>query len=278
METLTQNLAPLSPSAPSMPTLQEFLQMKLQSFRDRNPSFSGRAFAKRLGISPGALSEILNGTRIVSRKIAARVCDRLFLDPMERTLLLKQFPEKKIKTPPHEAQEKLDYMKLTSDQFKMMSEWYYFAILAFMKTSHFKSDVDHVADRLGLSRTQISQALDTLVRLQVLNILPDGTWVRNPGGHRTSDGLRDVSIRKNHLETLELAKHSLNDQQYEVTDFTSLTLPLDIEDLPRAKEKIRAFQNELFLEFNTHKKPKEVYRLAVQLFPLTKITKPKANL
>jgi uncharacterized protein (TIGR02147 family) len=127
-----------------------------------------------------------------------------------------------------------------------------------------------VVDRLGLSRAQAKKAVDTLIRLEVIKVSEDGTWVRSQNGHRTSDGIKNISIRKSHLETLDLARESIMNDVYEETDYTSLTFPLDVEDLPRAKEKIRKFQNELFEEFNTSKTPKDVYRIGVQLFPLTR--------
>jgi uncharacterized protein (TIGR02147 family) len=262
-------------AAQQFDSMQEFLQTKLFRLREKNPHFSGRAFAKRLGISPGALSEILNGARPVTRKLAVRVCDRLLLDPMERALVLKKFPDRKVKAPRTAVEEALDYLKLSADQFKLMSEWYYFAILSLMKTADFKSDVDHVAVRLGLSRTQVQHAVETMIRLRIIELQPDGTWVRGQAGHRTTDGLRNLSIRKSHQETLELARESLTDEKFDQTDFSALTFPLDVEDLPAAKERIRKFQNELYETFNRDKKPREVYRLAVQLFPLTKIQTPR---
>lgn len=252
-------------------SMPELLRQKLFSLRQKNPQYSGRAFAKKLGLSPGALSEILNGDRPVSRKVAMRVCDRLLLDPMERAQVLKKYPDSRVRAPKTAVEESLDYLKLSADQFKLMGEWYYFGILSLMKTADFKSDVDHVADRLGLSRTQVQHAVESMIRLKVIELQPDGTWVRGQAGHRTSDGVRDLSVRKANLDTLELARENLTDEKYQQTDFSHLTFPLDLEDLPAAKARIRKFQNEMFEEFNRDKTPSEVYRLAVQLFPLTRI-------
>ena len=219
-------------------------------------------------MSPGALSEILNGTRVVSRKMAVKICDRLLLDPMDKAIVLKSFSEKRVTST--ESEDATHYLKLSSDQFKLMSEWYYFGILAFMKTAHFKSDVDVVAERLGLTRAQVNQALERMIRLNVIQVEKDGTWVRGEAGHRTSDDIVDLSVVKSHLETLELAKTALQELKIDERDFTALTLPLDYEDLPEAKKMIRKFQNEFAEKFLKGKKPKEVFRIAVQVFPLSK--------
>lgn len=248
-------------------SVQTLLQSKLLELRKRNPQYSTRAFAKKLGVSSGALSEILNGMRSVSRKLATRFCERLLLDPMERASLMKSFPETRLKK--FNSEESLHYLRVSTDQFTVMSEWYYFAILTLMKTADFKSNVDYVTERLGLTRNQVSQAIERMIRLQVISVGKDGTWTRSQQGHRTSDDLTDLSIQKNHMDTLELAKNALDKHSVDERDFTSLTLPLDPENLHEAKQMVRKFQNELYERFNHGKKPREVYRLAVQLFPLT---------
>ncbi len=256
-------------------TLQEILQKKLSELREKNPQFSGRAFAKRLGVSPGALSEILRGNRIITHKLALRFCERLMLDPSETAAVIKRYPSSS--TANSAKLNDLESIKLSNDTFKLMSEWQHFAILAFMKTSHFKPEVAYIADRMGVSARCVELAVQTLTRLGLIQVDAEGNWHRSQAGHRTTDGLKDASVRKSHVETLDLARASMDNTDFQETDYTSLTFPLDKEDIPAARRKIRKFQTELFEEFNHDKKSKEVYRVAVQLFPLTK-SAPKRNL
>lgn len=253
--------------------IQNILHRKLVEIRKKNPQYSTRAYAKKLGMSSGALTEILNGSRPVSKKIAERITEKLTLDPMERSSVLKDYVttanRKKV------SKEQIEYLKLSMDHFAMMSEWYYFAILSMMQTDGFESSVEFVAARLGLSTAVAEKAIERMTRLGVISINKDGTWARSKGGHRTTDDLTNTSIQKNHFQTLELAKKALEEKTVEERDFTSLTLPLDYEDLPEAKQMIRKFQNELYEKFNGEKKSKEVFRVAMQLFPLTAKDKKK---
>ena len=248
--------------------IQNILQRKLIEIRKKNPQFSTRAYAKKLGISSGALTEILNGSRPVSPKIAERISTKLMLDPMERSNVMKDYlitaNQKRV------SKENIEYLKLSMDQFAMMSEWYYFAILSMMQTQGFESSAEFVAERLGLSLSVVEKAIERMARLGVLSIAPDGSWSRSKGGHRTTDDLTDTSVQKNHFQTLELAKKALEERVVEERDFTSMTLPLDFQDLPEAKQMVRKFQNELYEKFNGKKKSKEVFRIAMQLFPLTR--------
>ncbi len=247
--------------------IQTILHRKLVEIRKKNPQYSTRAYAKKLGISSGALTEILNGTRPVSRKIAERISVKLMLDPMERSSVMKDYLTAANKK--RVSKEQIAYLKLSMDQFAVMSEWYYFAILSMIQTRNFESSANFVAERLGLSVSIVEKAIERMMRLGVITEAPDGTWVRAPGGHRTTDDLANTSVQKNHFQTLELAKKALEERAVEERDFTSLTFPLDYQNLPEAKQMIRKFQNDLYERFNRDQKPKDVFRIAMQLFPLT---------
>src|SRR4051812_38586667 len=107
--------------------LQRILQSRFAALQSKNPSYSIRAFAKKAGVSPGTLSLILLGKRAASKKLAARIAEKLLLDPQERSEMLEQFTTK----PPAAVSETgslgSNYVQLSADQFHVVSEWYYFA-------------------------------------------------------------------------------------------------------------------------------------------------------
>ena len=57
--------------------LQKLLYRELSDIKVRNPYFTLRSYARRLNVPPSALSEILNGKRRVSKRMATRITDRL---------------------------------------------------------------------------------------------------------------------------------------------------------------------------------------------------------
>ena len=254
--------------------IHQLLNQHLVAAQLKNPQYSSRAFSRKLGLSSGALSEIMNGGRPVSQKIATRICDRLGLDPMERNQVLEKYASKKISDLP--ASESASFLRLSTDKFRMMSEWHYFAITSLINTKGFQSNPEWIAERLGLAAILVEQAISRMIRLQVIHLKKNGDYQLGNMMIRTSDDLTDVSIQKNHAETLELAKSALENRSVEERDFTSLTLPFDPKNLPEAKQLIRKFENEWLVHFDLNDKPREVYRLAIQLFPLTQ--KPKRTL
>src|SRR5579885_2259362 len=123
--------------------LQRKLNEALTNARLRNRAYSLRAFARKLEISPAALSEILNGKRNVSKRLAERLVNNLVLPPNESKAILDLFPE------PGEGRRALPVGDrlgvngqgdLSNDQFHVISEWYHFAILSLAETTDFRPD------------------------------------------------------------------------------------------------------------------------------------------
>ena len=57
--------------------IPKLLRMKFGEIKAKNPAYSQRAFARRLGLSSGSLSGILSGKRAVSEKKALALAKRL---------------------------------------------------------------------------------------------------------------------------------------------------------------------------------------------------------
>ena len=147
--------------------IQSVLQSKLTEFQLKNTAFSLRAFSNRLGMSPGAVSQILNGKRFVSKKIAQKICDKLLLDPQEKSEIVGLFPEQKKELLNNTALEP-NYLQLQSDQFRVISDWYYLAILSLMKTRGFKQSPQWISKRLGISQKEAKEAMTRLKRLGLI--------------------------------------------------------------------------------------------------------------
>jgi transcriptional regulator with XRE-family HTH domain len=246
--------------------LQKILITRYEELRMKNPHYSQRAFSKRLGLSAGATNEVFRGRRKVSLKIASQIAERLNLDPQERAELFSAYP--KVGEPV--GKEDPMYLQLSVDQFKVIGDWYHFAILTLMRSKGFKSDPTWIARRLRLSRATASSAIELLKRLGMIQEDFSGKLTRSKTRYRTSDDVSNFSVRKAHSDYLQNARQALDEIPVGRRDFTSLMMSLDLEQLPKIKERIRVFQDELSKEFET-KPNREVFQLLVQLFPLTQI-------
>ncbi len=250
-------------------TLQDLLRRQFTEKNQKNIRFSLRSFSSRLGISPGAMSELLNGRRRVSKKIAARITERLLLDPKEQSQILSQFRDPIVR----KVQPDPTQLELNADQFKLLSDWHHFAILTLMETSNFIHNKKWIARRLKINSHRVREALDRLLRLQLIK-KSGKTLKRTPTLISSSDEITSASVQKAHGQYLENAEKALHEIPIELRDFTSIMLAIDPDRLPEAKKMIRKFQNQMerYLEKGNRT---EVYQMCIQLFPLTEISKSK---
>jgi len=251
--------------------VQKLLLTRYEDIRSKNPQYSRRAFSKKLGLSAGAISELFNGQRKISVKLAERIAQRLALDPQERTELFAHFPSR-VRRIKLKATDQVDpnYLQLSADQFRVIGDWYHFAILTLMRTKGFKSDVKWIANRLALSPIIVKTALERLKRLELIQEDRKGNLARSKTSYRTSDDIANSSVRRAHSQYLDRARNALDTVSVEKRDFTSVMLTLSPHQLPRAKEIIRKFQDELAAELESAPQS-EAFQLCVQLFPLTQI-------
>lgn len=245
--------------------LQDVLLERYAHLKLKNPQCSKRAFARRLGVSHSALIEIMAGKRNASEKMAGKLCDRMLLSPEEKFSVLKSFTQ----APRAEFQ----YDSISSDQFHLISEWHYFALLNLIKLPGIKTDTVTLSARLGLNPSEVERAIARLERLGLIKNLR-GRWIRTQARIQTLDGIRDQAIQRSHASFLELAGDKLRDVEVESRDFTTMTMTANPKHLPQAKALIREFQDRLAALLEDGKAT-EVFVFGTQLFPVTtQVTPP----
>ncbi len=257
------------PSPPSRWNLRLLLGQELDRRRTDNPSYSLRAFAKWLGLAAPELSLYLRGRRNYSTKRVLGLARKLGYHPGEITEILRE------SLPPHPTPISVrSATTLDIDQYLGISEWQHFAILSLMETEDFQSKPEWIARRLGITPTLAAQSIERLIRLDMVEVVSKRPlrWRASGRSYTTSDEIRNDSLRLAHRKNLDLAARSLQSDPLELRDFTSMTMAIDPDKLPEAKQRIRRFRDELcaFLEAGAKR---EVYKLNLNLIPLTQVKK-----
>ena len=256
--------------------IQTKIRSEFEILQRKNPAFSMRAFAKKLQLSPSALSEIIGGKRKISKKMALRILDRMQVEPTEIESLVSQFgPPKKGVVEPASSKlalikykKNIDFLKLRADEFSLISEWQHFALLSLMETVTFISDLPWMATRLSLSLHELQK---TLIRLTDLKLITKkySRFIPTGGPLITTDNVSDAAIRKSHYTDLKLAEKALDEVNVEDRDFTAVTIAADKSKLPEAKRMIREFQDSL-TQFLEDGEKNEVYKMTFYIYPLTR--------
>jgi uncharacterized protein (TIGR02147 family) len=206
--------------------IQNLLRARLAEIQASNPRYSLRAYSKKVGVHVGALTCIINGKRNVSRTLAERIAQRLMLDPQERSELLSLFPERRRYRKQDEsddgssAENEARYLRFSASQYRVTAEWEHLAVMSLLNCADFQSDVEWIAARLGITEPRARQVVDRLIDLELLNLNSDGKLSRSKKNYRTSDDVADISIKRHHEQSFELAKESLHRDSVSCRDFT----------------------------------------------------------
>lgn len=252
-------------ASPQANKVAELLQKKFREIQLKNARFSQRAFAQKLGVSSGALSEMMQGKRAISAAQKKRIAEALQLSPQEQLDFFDDDLPDNLKPVRHE------YFKLSVDQFHLISDWWHYAILNLLRTKGFQAEQSWLATRLGLPTKVVTDAWDRLIRLGHLKRV-NGKVVREHPRIESTDDFFDLSVRKSHVEDLKLIEKSLLEGKVDERDHTSMTIAISKKNMKKAKELIRIFQDQFSeeVEAGPRELGDEVYRLSISFFPLTK--------
>jgi len=232
-----------------------------------NPSYSLRRFAQQLGVSPSTLSGVLSGKRKLTLKASTKIVEKLGLSPREAQRFFNLVTSAHTGSVMNASAATPEFIRLSEEVFQVISEWYHHAILELTYVKGAKADPKWIAKKLGITHSESAQALTRLIDLGLIEI-KNGRPIKTIAYLATQDGKSSVAIRKRHKQILQKAVASLEQHSVDERDFTAMTMSIDPTLLPEAKKRIAAFRRELssFLE---SKKRKQVYELAIQLFPLS---------
>ncbi len=241
--------------------LQTALKKQFEQAKKKNKAYSLRAFANKLNISHGVLSEILRGKRNVSAKMAIQIFEKSSLPTEEqkhlKNLFAKQSP-----------------ITLSPKDFSFISEWQYFAILSLMETQYFPAEFSLkdaqiiIRKHLKISSKKIKMSVERLVKMNLLSENYKGLLELTPDYYYTQEDVPNRLILQAQLNDLDTAKTFIKKTPVLEREITSVTFAGDKEQIANAKKMIREFRTQLLSKMRGKKRDK-VYKMHVLLYPLS---------
>lgn len=259
---------------------REFLAAALAEKQRRHPGFSIRAWARQCGLrAPSLLSAILRGERTLRPNVGAQLARTLELTDEEakyfnlivligsaRTTAEKEAYLRLLKA----LRPETTFLDLDVERFRLVADWYHFAVLEMIDLKDFRTDPEYLSRRLGgkVSAFLISGALERLERMGLIT-RERKNWRKGTmqGNRKVGDALPSQAIRQHHLQMIEKAKAAITDLPMETRDIRGTTIAIRREDYAKATEILRECHQRL--QKLAADDADEVYRLNTQLFPLT---------
>lgn len=237
---------------------QELLRTEFQRLVAKNPAFSLRAFAKKLDMSPGAISDLLRGKRKVSPAKLSEILRRLNLDEQTAAHLIEQA----------RMGRTVGRILIPEEASNLISNWIYFAILSVYECSQPPKSIADLSARLGISEGDAANAVDTLVRMDFLRTSANGDYKPSGISWRTEDGvIPNQAIIASHQSGLKLASKALEKIHPTKRDFVSITVSANSESLDKARKEVRKFKDRI-VKILSVEQTDAVFRLNVNLFPV----------
>ncbi|MBC7385871.1 MAG: TIGR02147 family protein [Cryobacterium sp.] len=252
-----------------------YLSEQLRIRTEKNARYSLRAFAQNLGISPGELSEVLNGKRKLTFKNGLKISTALGHSPVEAEnflgLIKREWAARAGLVLAEEIQPaELERRILTEDVFHLVSDWTCFAIVNLTETKGFRFDHAFIARRLGITVTEAKLALDRLIRIGLVEVTGKKYSVSRDF-ILAPEGVPSAAVRKFHTQILEKAGEALVSQSIHERDIAGITFAIDPSDIPGVQKEIHTFIDRLAtrLAKAPQQKKTEVYHFETALFRLT---------
>lgn len=213
-----------------------FIRSSIEAKLSVNSNLSLRSVAEKMALSPSYLSRVLSGQRKISLDSAGKVAryfnlsadEALYFfnlveldntkDEKERARLLKNL------------QNESHIKFLSADQFKLVSDWYHFAILSYARSKKFKSDIHWLSHRLDITPSQTQKAIERLLAAGLLKIENKKYKAVENAEFQTTQDIPSHAIRENHIQHLRLAEKSLMEFEPELREFINRTLNLNTSE------------------------------------------------
>ena len=260
-------------------TCPEILSEILEERILKNPSYSLRAFAKDLELSPASVSSILSKNRGLSHKMAARVAQKLPFSDIEKSrfvqLAIAQYSRSKIRREKAlkslESEVSLKKIKKLNVQETLLKTWHNLALLELISgESYKKTDLKLLGQKLGLSTQIVNHLVDKMLEAEILIINQDDILEDNLGNLEIEDSPGSKILRDFHSQILEQASVALATQTSEELHSQSMIFSVNEELVPEINKEIKEFLKKIN-KIVTSSSGKEVLRcITIQNFQLEK--------
>lgn len=262
--------------------VSKFLEDALEDKKARNASFSIRSWAHQLGMkSHGPLYAMMKKKRNIPKKFVPILIKNLKLNGKEakffellvdlsrsKSVEEKDFYLEKLQAlSPKELREVSDI-----EAYKYITEPLHIIIAEMTELSEFKNSVGWIKQRLrpNVNMKDIESIIERLINLGILK--KEGKNLKKQVQHiYTAKEVMSKAVQEYHKRMGALAIEEVSKQDITEREFNAISFNIDPKDLPKIKEQIREFSDQLVQNYESKsKKGKETYHLNVQFFSLTK--------
>ena len=271
----------LKPSIYDYQSSGDFLNRIFAQKKQKNSLFSLRAWAGKLGVKhPMTLSRMMEGKSRIPLDLIKKIARDVEMNTEEE----RYFHFLTVFEYAHDERERETYLKvlrgmnpqctvtlLGMDRFRLIADWYHYAILEMTQLKDFRSDTDYICNRLGegIQPDTVDAAIGRLLRLGLLTRSEEGELKRTVNGKVYAESkVPSEALRRFHLQMMAKAREALKSQPRDQRDFSASTLTLRKSEVPQAKQVINRFHRDLS-QLSAKGNGDDTFQFNVQMFKVT---------
>ena len=263
---------------------RRFLGDYYQEKKRNSRHFSYRYFASKAGFaSPVFLKLIIEGKRNLSRVMIPRFCAAIGLNPKQACffehLVLFNQAKSSIEKQEHYAVMvsmigKIAERQVEIGQYEYFSHWYTPVILELVCQNGYKgSGADLAALVLPpIKPREARWSLDLLLRLKLVERLPDGSFRRSFAALHGCAETAAISLRSFNRQMIERALDAIDNIPAGKRHASGVTAGISRRTYDVIEAEIEAFKDRIITIVNNDEGSEQVCQLNIQLFPLSKTT------
>jgi len=233
------------------------LNREFEKIRNKNPRYSMRSYAKKLGLSIATLSEVSRHKSSLSPERAEKIIHAMELEPREKRKLLAMM-DRKIE---------FELTPVPTEKQVSLSDWTTRAILYSFDLDHGQPSLSVLAKMLSLTETEVKQQIQTLIHEDFLKVDEKGTVYRPPNFWKTTDNHSSEFIRRFHRSNLSATAKAIDEIPTELRDITSLTFAGNSTQLEKVRAEIRIFYEKILAVMEEPSRD-NVYQMTICLYPM----------
>jgi uncharacterized protein (TIGR02147 family) len=256
-----------------------WLKERAEEIKGDKPFFSYRFLAARLGINAGLVARIFNAQAHVSLKHLEELARAYGLEGTEKEYFgeLVRFGRAKSSADWDWHFNRMQAIRgeasrtVTDEQIAYYSAWQHNALRTLLSIHAFKgTNYKRLGSRMvpPLDAMQVKESLELLESLGLIRKGMDGFWEVPDRFLSTGEKWQASMITRFQKEMVRLSAESLDTVPKELRDISTLTLPFSRTFLETARERIRAFRQEMLALARECPVEDCVVQLNIQLFPL----------
>lgn len=260
---------------------RDWLKALFEEKKKESPHFTYRLLGSKVKLDPSFLAKVMSGKRDLSPKSVVAIASYFSLTASETDYFQKLlcFSKAKETTEKQELFDELLTLRHTSsrtifaDQYEFYSQWYYSAMRNLLQVYRFDgTDYRSLGQALApaITELQARNAVELLLRLELIALDDKGFYKLTELAVTTGSQWDSLAIRKYHQNNIELGKEAIDRFPKEIRDISGLTMNIGREDIPRIREMVTQFRQELIQFVNSSATPEQVYHLNMQFFPFSK--------